>query len=190
MQIKVKGPDAPRPSLRLPPGERPHTVLVDPGRLHSDELLVYVHADAMAGMRRHAQAGGALEVGGFLLGGYHVSKGQRYLDIEVAFPALRAQSEAISLTFDNEALRAFHVERERRFPTKLILGWYHTHPRHSVFLSPQDVFIHQSFFSQAHHVAIVLDPYQHHRYEQVGVFVWEEAGLSQGYHPVVYQVDP
>ncbi|MBL4846905.1 MAG: Mov34/MPN/PAD-1 family protein [Planctomycetes bacterium] len=190
MQIKVKEADAPRPSLRLPPGERPHTAIVELGVLHSDELLVYVHREAMASMARHAQLGGALEVGGFLLGGYYYSRGQRYLDIDVAFPALEAKSEAISLTFDKVALKAFHKERERRFPSKLILGWYHTHPRHSVFLSPDDVFIHKSFFSQAHHVAIVVDPYQQHRVEQVGVFVWESTGLSQGYHPIVYEVDP
>ncbi len=189
MEIKVKEADAPRPTLRLPPGERPHTAIVDMGLIHSDELLVYVRLEAMAAMGKHAQVGGALEVGGFLLGGYHVSRGQRFLDIDVAFPALEAKSEAISLTFDNVALKAFHKEREKRFPNKLILGWYHTHPRHSVFLSPHDVFIHESFFSQAHHVAIVIDPYQHYATQQVGVFVWESTGLSQGCHPVIYQVD-
>ena len=136
----------------------------------------------------HGRQGGSREVGGFLLGGYHVHRGGPYLDLQVAVPALKARGEGISLTFDNEVMRDFHAEKAERFPDLLVLGWYHTHPHHSVFLSEHDVFIHQGFFNAPHHVAVVVDPYKP-RYERVGVFLWEEGHLSQGYHLILYTED-
>jgi proteasome lid subunit RPN8/RPN11 len=140
-------------------------------------------------MLRHAVSGGAREVGGFLLGGIHTHRGGRYVDIEVAVPALKARGEGISLTFDNATLRDFHQVRAEQYPAKQVLGWYHSHPRHSVFLSEHDTFIHRSFFNLPHHVAVVVDPYQAHAYDRVGVFLWEEGAISQGYHLIVYEAD-
>lgn len=189
MEIRIKRERGPRPTKRPPPGSRPFTAIVDPGVYTPEVSPVYLTRDARQVMLRHAISGGACEVGGFLLGGYHIHKGERFVDIDVAVPALSARGAGISLTFDNQTLREFHEERSARYPEKEVLGWYHTHPRHSVFLSDHDTFIHRSFFNLEHHVAIVLDPYEEHAADRIGLFKWEEGALSQGYHPIVYEAE-
>ncbi|MGE0707813.1 MAG: Mov34/MPN/PAD-1 family protein [Planctomycetota bacterium] len=189
MEIRIKGERGPRPIRRPPPGDRPYTAIVDPGVYHPPELPVFARRSVQTDMVRHAKSGGACEVGGFLLGCLCVHSGGRYLDIEVAVPALNARGAGISLTFDNEVLREFHHVHAQRYPDKLVLGWYHSHPHHSVFLSEHDTFIHRSFFNAEHHVAVVVDPYQPEYYDRVGVFLWEQGQISQGYHLIVYEAD-
>ena len=74
----------------------------------------------------------------------------------------------------------------KRYPDKLVLGWYHTHPAYGVFLSEHDMFIHRNFFAEPHHVAVVIDPQQVRR-DQVGVLVWDGGDVSNGYHLIVYE---
>lgn len=56
-----------------------------------------------------------------------------------------------------------------------IVGWYHSHPRSSAYLSERDLFIHKSFFPSSFQVAQVVDL----RGRCEGVFSWsgEEIGL-------------
>jgi proteasome lid subunit RPN8/RPN11 len=51
----------------------------------------------------------------------------------------------------------------------VIVGWYHTHPGFGIFLSGMDQFIHQNFFIQLWHVALVLDPVA----RRSGFFCWD-----------------
>ena len=118
-----------------------------------------------------------------------MSPGHRYIDISTQVPALKAKSARTHLTFSNEAQREFHAIAATRYPDKLVLGWVHSHPGYSVFLSSYDLFIQRGFFAEAHHVAVVVDPYQYHRLDQVGVFVWERGDISKGYHLIVYDSD-
>ena len=140
-------------------------------------------------MFSHVKKGGEYEVGGFLLGGYHYYEGHRYVDIHVHVPSLKAESARTHLTFSHDAQKEFHVTAKTRYPEKLVLGWYHSHPSYSVFLSEYDLFIQRNFFSSEHHVAVVLDPYQHFRQDRCGVFVWESKDVSLGYHLIVYEID-
>jgi proteasome lid subunit RPN8/RPN11 len=45
----------------------------------------------------------------------------------------------------------------RRFDQQLV-GWYHSHPGHSVFLSATDLQTQAQWFRQPWHVALVFDP--------------------------------
>jgi proteasome lid subunit RPN8/RPN11 len=160
-------------------------VIVDPG-MANPPMPTYVTRECLEGMSKHARSGGEYEVGGFLLGGYHQHRGERYVDITTYVPALKAQSARTHLTFSNDAQREFHQTLAKRYPDLLVLGWYHTHPSYGLFLSEYDVFIQKGFFSAAHHVAVVIDPFQQPR-PQVGVFTWDEEGKrSDGYHLIVY----
>lgn len=189
MKIRIREREGPRPSRLKPPGERPGTVIVRPGRATPPDLPVYCTREVYLSLWSHAKQGARYEVGGFLLGGYHthpLAEGV-YLDIKVAVPALKAKSEKASLSFDNEAQRALHACVTEDYPDQVILGWYHTHPGYGVFLSEHDLFIHRSFFAASHHVAVVVDPYEARASERIGVFVWEPSeGISQGYHLIVY----
>ncbi len=186
MKIRVEG-HAANPSEHPPPGERGGTSIVQPGRVRPPGLPVYLAAEPLAGMFAYADRGGEYEVGGFLLGGYHHWEGRRYVDVTVQVPALKAKSARTHLTFSHEAQREFHAVAGRDHPGVLVLGWYHTHPGYGVFLSEYDLFIQRGFFDAEHHVALVIDPFQHSLLDRVGVFVWERGEVSRGYHPVVYE---
>lgn len=189
MKITVKGERGPRPTKLVPPGDRPGTAIVNPGVYHPPGLTAYVTRAAWMQMMHHAKQGGSYEVGGFLVGGFHHHRGDRYVDITHAVAALKAKSQRTHLTFDNETQREFHATFAARFPGKVVLGWYHSHPRYSVFLSEYDVFIQRGFFGSEHHVAVVVDPFQEYAGDQMGVFVWEEGAISTGYHLIVYEDD-
>lgn len=185
LNIRVKGEKTPAPSEMPPPGERRGTVIVDPGRATPPGLPVYVTRPALQGMLKRAQEAGDYEVGGFLLGGYHRWDQHAYVDITIQVPALKAESARAHLTFGNDVLREFHHTLDQRYPGKLVLGWYHTHPGYGLFLSSFDLFIQKGFYGQGHHVAVVIDPKAAPR-DQVGVFVWEGSDVSDVYSLIVY----
>lgn len=185
LKIKVTGQRSPEPSERPPPGERRKTYLVGPARNTPPGLSVYVLREALVAMRRRAKEAGDFEVGGFLVGGYHTHDGHRYVDITDQVPSLKAESARAQLTFSNEAQKEFHETLDQRFPGKLVVGWYHTHPGYGVFLSGHDLFIQRSFYASPEHVAVVIDP-KASAQGDVGVFVWERGEISREYDLIVY----
>ncbi len=52
------------------------------------------------------------------------------------------------------------------------MGWYHTHPKMSVFLSGHDTFLHNHFFPHPWQVALVIEPHSH----QAGFFIRDQEG--------------
>jgi hypothetical protein len=59
--------------------------------------------------------------------------------------------------------------KDKDYPDKSVVGWYHSHPGFGVFLSDHDLFIHENFFSARHQVAWVYDPHS----DEEGCFGWE-----------------
>jgi proteasome lid subunit RPN8/RPN11 len=103
------------------------------------------------------------EVGGLLVGGYYVdetlARPQHYVEIIGFVPALKGESGSGSFKFTHESWTEARRESERRFGDGLIfVGWHHTHPGISVFLSGLDRFIHNSYFSEPWMTALVVDP--------------------------------
>lgn len=113
-----------------------------------------------------------VEVGGFLLGGFHHDD-QRDLDfIEITeyVAATQVTSGYRSLTFTHESWSDLHRQIAERYPGHQVMGWHHTHPGFGIFLSRQDEFIHRNFFDQPWHVAMVVDP----RRGELGFFQWQQ----------------
>lgn len=187
LKIRIKG-NSPAPSELPPPGERRGTVIVHPGRETPPRLPVYVTRKALQEMLKRAQEAGDYEVGGFLLGGYHRWEQHCYVDITIQVPALKAESARAHLTFTNDVLRQFHQTLDQRYPGKLVLGWYHTHPGYGLFLSNFDLFIQKGFYAEEHHVAVVIDPKAGPK-DRVGVFVWEQGEVSDVYSIIVYTLE-
>jgi len=186
VQIKVRGSPTPEPTELPPPGLREGTALTPVRGSSSSSLPVYADQRVIGGMLKRASEGGDYEVGGFLLGGYHIHAGERYVDLTAQVPAFKARSKRTSLEFDNDAQREFHDTVDQRFPGKVVLGWYHTHPGYGVFLSGHDLFVHKNFYSAPHHVAVVVDPKAGPR-KQMGVFVWESGEISSAYALLPYK---
>lgn len=128
-----------------------------------EQRAVSVFFAPRAYVRVCAHAGSDLdnEVGGALVGRWRAdsSTGRQYVVVEAAIRAQHTRHGSAFLTFTTESLVALHDEMERRYPTKELVGWYHTHPRMGVFLSGYDVWLHQHFFPEPWQVALVIEPY-------------------------------
>ena len=103
------------------------------------------------------------EVGGFLIG-FLAEDG---LTVTHAVPAREAVGSAAQLTFPPEAWTAVLATIEERNQGERLVGWYHSHPGHGVFLSAYDEFIQSQFFPEEGQIAIVIDP----QTGEEGVFV-------------------
>ena len=95
-----------------------------------------------------------VEMGGFFVG--ELVKGVAV--IEAAIPALQAPSSRVNLTFDHDTWTDVVNTVDRDHAGKTIVGWFHSHPGHGVFLSGYDLFIQNSFFIADGMVALVVDP--------------------------------
>lgn len=87
--------------------------------------------------------------------------------------ARHTRMHGASVTYTPESWRYIHDKLAERYPDEkaVIVGWYHTHPGFGIFLSGMDLFIHQNFFIQPWHVALVLDPLA----RRSGFFCWDRA---------------
>lgn len=111
------------------------------------------------------------EVGGVLVG-VHIDSG---VSVRGMIPALEAVGERAAVTFTHDAWEIVHRELDRRFPDQQIVGWYHSHPGFGIFLSRDDLFIHESFFSEPWQFAYVIDPIG----LEEGEFCWREGGVVE-----------
>ncbi|MDQ1490006.1 MAG: hypothetical protein QOJ23_2520, partial [Actinomycetota bacterium] len=94
------------------------------------------------------------EVGGFLVGS--VADGNATITGHI--PALAAVGSRASLTFTHDTWDQALDLLDRDFPDGRLVGWYHSHPGHGVFLSDYDQFIQTNFFSVDGMPALVIDP--------------------------------
>lgn len=151
----------------------PFFVLAEKGNAAGQPVDVYLHLDAVEDILHALPRGSRAESGGLLAGHAGEDERGRFVLVRRALPALRARGERISLTFTAEAWDDLWAAQERECPDCEIVGWYHTHPGLGVFLSEPDLFIQRHFFSQASHLALVLDPDDF----RWGVFYWQDGNL-------------
>lgn len=129
---------------------------------------VFVSARALADMTRHAAEDLDRERGGVLVGTAAASAEGVLVSVEGMIPALHTDASRGSVTFTHDTWEQINREKDRNWPDRRIVGWYHTHPGFGLFLSEYDRFIHRSFFDLPWQIALVIDP----RANQSGVFGW------------------
>ncbi len=171
----MKQPTALKPSIRLLPDPGIETFLSrspyhravhwrsafdehDP-----KEAGVDVFITQKAFVRVCAIAGSDLEneVGGWLIGKHRRdgASGREYVVIEKAVAARKTRFGSAFLTFTQDSQLELHNALERDFPGKELVGWFHTHPHMSVFFSGWDEWLHNNFFPEPWHVALVIEPH-------------------------------
>jgi len=102
---------------------------------------------------------GDIEVGGLLIG-YPTEK---WTVITRAIPTSRGTITRIPITSEEMARAA-----EKLLPGEKIMGWYHSHPGHTVFFSQDDVESHERFLQfNPRFQALVIDPHQAKRGDPV-----------------------
>lgn len=109
---------------------------------------------------RHAASQLDNEVGGVLIGKWcaEAATGPGFVTVTTTLPARFTQHGRAFLTFTQASLVDIHLQLDELPQDLEIVGWYHTHPRMGVFLSHYDTWLHQHFFPEPWHVALVIEP--------------------------------
>jgi len=137
---------------------------------------------ALRAAQAHALSSLNREVAGVLIGRRPEKQpdGRYLVHIFDTIVAKHTVMQGASVTYTPESWRYLNDTLNERYPddTAVMVGWYHTHPGFGIFLSGMDLFIHQNFFTQIWHVAMVLDP----QARTSGFFCWDRPQSRVGRH--------
>ena len=98
-----------------------------------------------------------LEVMGFMLGEVCSWRGETYTIVwDIGTTSLK--NTTAKVRFDHRALPRLFGELDRSGFDYVIVGWYHSHPGHTCFLSKTDLYTQKTMFDQPFHSALVVDP--------------------------------
>ena len=125
------------------------------------QVSVFVTQHAYVRMCAHAGSDLFNEVGGWMAGKYCQDQlsNELFIVIDTVLPALYTDQGSAHLTFTGDTQVALYDQLDSHFPGKLLLGWYHTHPRMGIFFSQWDAWLHQNFFPHPWQVALVIEPH-------------------------------
>ena len=156
-----------RPHLRIMGRRRP---LNHPTWTSVDILI---NEPAFRNTQAHALSSLDREVAGVLIGPPPEKQpdGRYLVHISDSIIAKHTRMHGASVTYTPESWRYVNDKLAEKYPENeaVIIGWYHTHPGFGIFLSDMDQFIHQNFFTQSWHIALVLDPLA----RRSGFFCWD-----------------
>ncbi len=120
------------------------------------------------------------EVGGYVVGYPLRERASRAL-VTYVDEAIEAQYDSTPTFVTLHAESFLEVERVRG--DRILVGWYHSHPRLGIFLSGTDVQNFRLYHSDAYQLAIVVDPsktkaqdFTPHS-EAIGFFAWQTPGV-------------
>jgi len=122
-------------------------------------------------IRRHARSSMEAEICGVLLGSSHGGE----VVVDACIAGEHAAQGGSHVTFTQETWEHIYQMKDRDFPDRKIVGWYHSHPGFGVFLSEYDRFIHEHFFAAVHQIAWVFDPHS----DEEGCFAWHAKTLRR-----------
>lgn len=138
--------------------------------LRENRYQVAILQSVLDDIHAHGQATNDIEICGVLLGTvYHDSKGPWCL-IDASVRGNFSAGKQTQVTITSETWTHVNEVRDRQFPEKKFVGWYHTHPGFGIFLSGMDDFIQANWFAEPWQIALVYDP----KSREDGVFIWRE----------------
>jgi proteasome lid subunit RPN8/RPN11 len=137
-----------------------------------DTLKIFIAIEVMQEILDYSKKDISRELGGVLVGDYCQENKVKFIKISDFIEAKNTQADNSHIRFNHETWNAIEKERKlRKIPDeKQMVGWFHTHPGWGIFLSEDDLFIHQNFFNLKWQVAMVVDPLQ----KEQGFFIWEK----------------
>lgn len=157
----------PRPSVRVA-GQR-----LPLSRAGWAAVDIFIEETALRQAQAHALSSPTREVAGVLVGPRPEKQPDGRYNVYVTDTIIAKYTvmQGASVTYTPESWRYMNDQLWQRYPdeTAIMVGWYHTHPGFGIFLSGMDLFIHQNFFTQLWHVALVLDPIARSN----GFFCWD-----------------
>lgn len=143
------------------------------------KVRVIVWEEALKKAQSHARCCPRTEVGGICMGIPKRDKetGDWTVELTDTFIGEHTVNRGASITFTPDTWSAAHrvIDKDYADTDERMIGWYHTHPSYGIFLSSFDLFIHENFFTEPWHIALVIDP----NYDEWGVFVWAGHGKDR-----------
>ena len=141
------------------PDQDAQFIVAPVGEVRDGEMPIFVDLDVMRDMVAHAYSNKKVELGGVMLGqALTDSDGNPFVVISDCLRAQHYEATRGSFKFTHQTWSDIGRQLNRRRPNLRIVGWYHTHPGWTVFLSPMDLFICENFFASPEDVALVIDP--------------------------------
>jgi len=154
------------PERAPPAGPRPHDWLSEESKVLYDEMSksgepfdMYLSTLAESRIRHQATkvAPDRLEVMGLLLGEVSRWRGKAYT-VVMNVGTTDLESTPAKVRFDPDALPGLFKELDGAGFDYIVVGWYHSHPGHTCFLSRTDLRTQRTLFDQPYHCALVVDP--------------------------------
>lgn len=130
--------------------------------IRETDFYVFLYQPALRDLIIHSHTDRKREVGGALVGTFCVSQGRHFIEVRAAIRAASTRSSLTELTFTADTWSGILSTQKQKYQGASIVGWYHTHPGHGIFLSEKDLSIHNNFFRAANHLALVIDPINSH----------------------------
>jgi proteasome lid subunit RPN8/RPN11 len=158
----IRGDQWPGREFPLGPRERP------------TRRQVIIKQSVLNDIHLHGRGAPEIEVCGVLVGNVYQDAMGPFVYIEASIRGNFSAGHAAQVTFTAKTWQHIQDVLDRDYPDLRILGWYHTHPGHGIFLSDMDLFIQQNFFSLPWHVAFVFDP----KAGEEGLFAWRAGHMS------------
>jgi proteasome lid subunit RPN8/RPN11 len=119
---------------------------------------VVICQSAINRIHAHGDSLPRTEVSGVLIGDVYRDQTGPFLQVENIIEVASPGGAAAQVPFTAATWQNIQARIDRQFPGCRIVGWYHTHPGHGVFLSKLDVFVHESFFGLPWQTAFIYDP--------------------------------
>ena len=164
------------PQKAVRPDRDAHYCIAAVGDIDPNDLPIYVDLDVQRDMEAHAHANTRVELGGVMLGKQCIdAEGKPFVVVTDSLRARHYEATRGSFKFTHETWSQITGERNQFHPDLEMVGWYHTHPGWTVFLSPMDLFICNNFFNRELDVALVIDPCNDDR----GWFQWDASHQTQ-----------
>ena len=164
------------PQKAVRPDRDAHYCVAPVGDIDPDDLPIYVDLDVQRDMEAHAHTNTRVELGGVMLGKQCIdAEGKPFVVVTDSLRARHYEATRGSFKFTHETWSQITGERNQFHPDLEMVGWYHTHPGWTVFLSPMDLFICNNFFNRSLDVALVIDPCNDDR----GWFQWDDSHQTQ-----------
>lgn len=100
-----------------------------------------------------------VELGGFILGSYQQNSSGFYTIHCTKFVGIQSEKEDLyKMGFGSKAWIALEeVMHNDKYKELALIGWFHTHPGHGVFLSKPDLNICNNIFPEPYQFAMVMD---------------------------------
>ncbi len=111
-------------------------------------------------MQEHRLASGEIpEIGGFLLGCYTKNNDGGYSTALEKFIDVESENNGVyQISFGAKAWSKLELSLESHQKNDFdIMGWFHTHPGHGLFLSSPDLNIYTNFFKAPYQIAMEID---------------------------------